>query len=1390
MACNIKETKKKILDHFKQKELIVGAMEVPAVKLDLFEKENSRLTIYAKENKDTDLGPLFKVKTIEYERSKKNASRTVYRAVLNESVLESIVNFNELQEKVLESKDINDLVGKENIFEPNITLNKASKVVKDNSFDENYKQISSALFNGEPKNTNTKEVLANLLGSNLVKSKYLNDLLEKLAIQAKSKVKIISNSQLPNKDTFMFYSGKENTIYVSEEKLGNIDPEIGVAKFIHEAFHERTHRILNRPKNSKEITLVEDIENIFDYVKENLEGFTHELSSLDEFTAGMFSNPEFEKNVKNILNDTFWKRLLQFFSDLFNINTTEYSKLLNNILELTDSQNEFVGNPLDIVLESKIPDYRKIEDNFDVNKLEKTSNKITKLLETFFNISSRTESSYNNKIGEIITSLEELKTKYKDAEDTYNALAVAKYVKFMSNQMNSFKKRLEKEDLKFDAHLYTQMENYLSAFNLINDIQELNDHLKFNNILDKKKHAKYNKAIKEVISLFNSNKNTLNLLAKNYLIDNFASPEYFREEYLRFKDSYYDEAKKIYPGKENKSQRENYVNKKLSENRDLIASRTKERFRQLIENSKEDISKVASQINSEKSINNSIIQILSKVLDKNELDYKTEVFPKFREMQEQYDTFMKGKRKNTSSDKLFSKFVEVSTTGRTYLKGDYSIAFMDTHQALKQEIVDNLEKYGPLSEEYKNSIIKKKNWVKKNTVRLGRRRYVPSKKWQNDLNSFTEKERDYYEHIKSIANQAAKNTNGIKSLKKIYFEAEYFQLPSIRKTTLTNLQSGKIVEGLKERIKETFTRQVDEDQEGEIDNTDNLQKVYTDLSGKEINYVPIHYRGFLDSKEQSIDLSTIYAMELENSIKFKHKNTIHSDLHLFLDVLKQSDFTKKVGITNKMVTSLFSKEGTAPVKISGEDANIIKLAETMMKNRMYDKISVFSGKIGPADANKVVGNLLGFTSQLGMALNYFGATANFAIGSVNNMIESFAGDIITPTNIKNAITMYSHNIPSIMKDIGETSNKSLINQILDKYNIFGDIRNLKQNFENNNKLKALFKGDTLQFMHNIGEHGMQAVLTLAVLDNIKVLNKEGQFLNKDNKIVKDKKDAASLMDLYTLDKKGNLSTKNKVEFTSIDTLNEFTKGGESNVRGLIKQMILRNHGNYDSRLQSEFQRHWYGKMIMMYKKHIEVPMLNRTRGLATSLKKREDLTSNELKYNYDLGKIDEGHYTSMVRFIRHNVLPNLKALKLKLIMLDYQNLDNWEKANLRRTMSEVAVMGMFMAVAQILAAVADDDDEALWFAAYTFRRMQSDLAQYHNPNEAWRILKNPFASLRQIEMVTEIAETIFSPWSWDDEYQGGPYKGESILKRKLIKLTPILTRKDLTSKQAFSFIDK
>lgn len=601
--------------------------------------------------------------------------------------------------------------------------------------------------------------------------------------------------------------------------------------------------------------------------------------------------------------------------------------------------------------------------------------------------------------------------------------------------------------------------------------------------------------------------------------------------------------------------------------------------------------------------------------------------------------------------------------------------------------------------------------------------------------------------------------------------------------------NGDLKATAKESLKQGFTKQSDQTDEGAIIDNSNVYEVYTGLDNTELNILPIHFRGFIEPKDQSLDLGTIYALELENAVKYKNRRRIEGDLNMFADVIENKIFTRGSNIGAKFV-SIFGKK--AEVTLEGRDSNTVQMLETILKTRLYDKTKEYGGKIGNVDVNKLSGALMRWTSGVGMALNYFSAPANFVIGNVNNLLAVVEDNRISASNFNKAVKFYRKDMVNMMNDIGKPIDTSITNQIIRSYNAFGDFRQLKEDFSKNTRAKSLFKMDTLQFMHNVGEHAMQGVLALTVLDSIKLTNNEGQYINKEGRIVKTKAKAASLLDVQTIDKKGNLTTTIPVEYTDFDNVIKFEDGGKAAINSLIKQKILRTHGNYDATLKSQFQKNWYGSLMMMYKKHIEMPMLNRFRGLTHFNK---DNIEDYLNINYSTKELDEGGYSTLARFMYTKLLPTLKAKKLGILKSlltkeDFSNLSEWEKANINRAMTEIAMINFFAATSALLASLAGDDDQGVWFAAYLFRRAESDLQQYYSPSEAWRIVSNPFASLKQVQFGIDLIETVFTPWTWGEEYEAGIYKGENKLWRRILRNIPILTRKDLTAKQAYNFLER
>lgn len=1282
-------------------------------------------------------------------------------------------------------KDFMDLATGDNVFgaEEVPTSN-----VKEDAVD-NFAKSSMTLFGGTPTTMSAKEVLNNIMVSGIKSSKYLNDMAQILEVTAESKVKVVNRSKMTASNDIMYYNSKENVIYIAKDALDNLSTDEIVATFLHEVYHERTHKVLSTQHTQEEKDLVRDLTIMYEYVKNKLgnnNDFGYELSNIDEFVTGVFSNKKFGEEVKKHLENTFWDRIKAFFKEYLNIGGTEYTKLLDNILTLPQIQSELTNATLlDVKLAAIKKDYTSDEIAEEIGSLEKTTKKVYNHLESLLAIYEKNSSpTYSKTIRNTLREFEAIEEAYKDSQEMSQSLIVLKYISFMETQMDRMSSRLKASDIEFSSKMYEQMEAYLSAFGLVEEVEGLISNLTIAKKMTPAKSNRYSNKIKQLRGQFESNKSLITALARKDLIKTIGNTKYFKEVEIQYRMKFEKEANNLYKGKGSSAKRERYINNKMAENREVIKERTSIAFEDMMNNTMADIGSTAAIINSEKEFNHPLIQAFTKVQDEMELNYKTEIMGELMDTNEMYDKFMKGKSKNTSNEKLFKNIVTFSKNGEPFLRGDYKIEFYNTFNDLTTEVADVLEEYGMDSLEYKDAVNKKRSWVKDNVVfdetnQTGG--VLPNVKWEDNLKDLTNEERDILHFFRTKFAESQENI--VLKSKRLSFNllgAGYMRLPSLEKTMLSDVTNGKGFEAIKTGIKDTFKRREDDLEFGE-----NSNKVFTDLSGKEVSKVPIHFRGKnIKQEDQSMDMFTLLAMEQENSIKFKHKNLVESDLRMFVDVAKASKYSKKVGILGKPMVSWFSKD-ESPIEISGSDANIIKLLETSLNNRLYDKTSVAYGKIGKADVNKTISLLLGFTSQVGMALNHFGATANVAIGSINNGLEALAGDVIDSSDIGKAMKFYFDNAQGILNDVGNPVDKNIVNLIVQRYNVFGETKELKDAFEKNTKLKALFKGDSLQFMHNSGEHAVQSVLTLAVLNSVKSTNEKGDYVNKDGKVVTEKKDAASLLDMLTKSKDHKIEVSDKLKYTTVDQIHEFDKGGETNVRNVIKQMMLRNQGNYDVRLQPEFQRHWYGKMISMYKKHLMSPLLNRYRGLNTVGQKREDV---DYQINYDLNKIDEGYYVSMSRFIYRNVIPNLKGMKLKLITTDFNELNDWEKANIKRSMAEAATIALMSSTAFLLASLAGDDDEAIWFAAYIFKRAQSDLSQYYNPAEAWRILKNPFASLRQIEIITEIIETIVTPWTWNDEYDGGRYMGDKVIVRKIGKLIPIWTRHDLTAKQAYNFI--
>jgi hypothetical protein len=1238
-------------------------------------------------------------------------------------------------------KNLNDLVSR-------TTTDKFGKTKIETPEEIRYEyseEIKNTIFAGEPRNITAKEALSNILNTGIFdKNSKEFEQIHRMIISTKATIKLVDSKDMKSTDTYMQYNTVDNTIEMSVDNLGDVSSvKEGVEKFLHEVYHDRTLRVLRTPKNATEQKLRNDLKKVYDGLKPLLEDkYPHEMSSLEEFTAGMFSNKQFEFEVEQLINakKSFWDVLTAFFRDLFGLDNS-YNKLINNLLRLIDTTDEnYTG--IDTLEAKYTYGQKKLVAKKGLQSITISIEKTFSDLEVIANRSQMQDSPFLTKLKTVKNEIDVLLDKYVKDSDEYRLESIKIFNKFMEEQLNSSNKILANVDIT--SQQYENVKVYNNTFKSLQiHIDNAVEDLETNNIITAEEHVKLNQEIEALISNSKIIDKKLLKVAKKLNRKSAIFQEQYKDVLLKYEQKFRQEGK---AKGLTKATLDEYVNKQLSENRELIQKETDETWFDLIDSPLTDITSLSATVNSEKDFTHPIIRVFSRILDKVKHEYTNLIQPKLLELQEATNIFLDGSRIK-SSDENYKNLFEWSKNDEGFLLGEYQIGFRDSFNELMNTV--NAEDFGKdLSDEDKLKLKKSKmrNWFKLNTDSIknfdedGNPYYItkPAKQWKTDFSKLTQKERDYLAVLQSQAKEANDNYGiSVKSLKKNTLGVDFYQLPSHHKETITHLKNlNKDI--FKELWQDTFKLRTDDTTQGEQDFVDdkNVHIVRRDLSGKEVDYIPIHFRGKIPKSKQSTDLATMYAMEIQQSIKFKSKTKVHTDLKIFIDIIQENGFIKKQGLGSRVV-SYFNNDGTtSPVIVDKQDAHLIKMLETMMNNRLYDKTSTYLGKIGNADGAKIESFIRGVVSRTSQAINFVGAPANAIGGKVQSILEVISDPNLSVKNIKNAEIFFFKHLGNTIDDVGRNIYKSLPNQLLMSFGGLVTSDLIQNNFEKNKAL-ALTNTKPLFFMQEGGEHWIQSIHTMTILDGAKILDEKGNYLDKNGNVTT-KENAASILDISVLEN-GKLTTSIKTPFyTTIDRMTEYNKGGNSTLRSYIQSSLIKSQGQYSTEYQSELQRHTLGKAVAHFKKHIISPGLRRFRGLGTNaFSKPEDVILN---FESDLLRPDEGNYVTWLRFLTRSVAPKLAKLQFSLIVKDFNEMDEWEKGNIVRTFTELAYI-MVMANLALLAAGAasdDDDNDVFWYIAAITRRNQSDAQQFIDPREAWRVLKNPISSLKFIESSTDV----------------------------------------------------
>lgn len=670
-----------------------------------------------------------------------------------------------------------------------------------------------------------------------------------------------------------------------------------------------------------------------------------------------------------------------------------------------------------------------------------------------------------------------------------------------------------------------------------------------------------------------------------------------------------------------------------------------------------------------------------------------------------------------------------------------------------------------------------------------------------------------------------------------------YEIPRINKTSMERIAAVGVFNALKSGISETFKLTNEDTDLGNIDKrlkqgeTANSIEVLSNEAGKERETVPLHYRAPLDIKSRTYDIVSAMLLDHSNSLNYKAKTESSLFLDVLKDVVSNADIVQRTSFREKFKIDKITGQKVVQKQ---DGSNLEKVLNHVISTRVYGVTT--SGDPQVAKITKALGK---YTSVLTMSGNILAALPNYIHGSTITWIEAI-GDkkgLFNPKNRIKAAGKFDKDLHNIVADIGKGVPTSKTNLLAEIFGMHGNYRAGMNRFVDNNRGKKLASSSSLQFLGSAADISTQSILMYAILDNNKVLNAEGDYLNKDFKATKNREEAISMDDAMLINKHGHLEMHPsvfKTERTDGISNEDFKK-----ISILMRSASREFFGNHDPNNKTIVQTTAVGGLMFQMRNWL-IPGVQKRFGGIGNIGKHDyrDLTLEELNrftgsefdkdtlkvannlmvegitkqdafnalealdprlandrvinhytntinleqkhYSVEKGTFREGQYITAMNFL-YDLRYDLKALRLNTVPENWHNLTDQEKGNIRKTVIELGIAIMFL-IASMKFDDLDDDDPDLVIATYLTRRMYSELFTFVNPKEAVRTFKSPFVAMGTVEDAMDLVIQICTDPS--ERYKAGRRRGEFKLNRRLTKLIPLYKQYDRNTKEALIFLQR
>lgn len=708
-----------------------------------------------------------------------------------------------------------------------------------------------------------------------------------------------------------------------------------------------------------------------------------------------------------------------------------------------------------------------------------------------------------------------------------------------------------------------------------------------------------------------------------------------------------------------------------------------------------------------------------------------------------YETFTSGENKGKKTGNIISRFN----------MGEFFRAKRAVHKRIVERL--GLKEWTdiPIKEHrdpFMSKVIKEE-WNKfyKDHTQVVDGEISPSNRYLNkNFASLSPAAKKYYDVLMEVKQEADKKLP-------THYQKNNFRMPQIRKDTLERLKSKEqgIWANVKEVVKDSTIIREDETDFGH-------QDIVTNNKGEVIRMVPVHYVSRLkDMDNLSDDISSIYVAFAHMAESFKQKSIIRPQLEL---LQRQVETRQYVNTRNRKSTP-------------GAQTNTYKMLSNLMETQLYEegkRIQEFKFSVGDkqfkVNTTKVLDRFNSWIRRLNLQFNVFTHTANYIVGSAYSKVEDAAGVYTTQESKLWAETEIDKYLMSgtFITQMGKRIKTDKLALLFEYNSINKSATKVFKDLNYNTAAGRIISDSGVYATYEAVDFRVKGKIMLAVYDNYRLI--DGKYMTKSQYKSLNKKSLTGkqISDNWKAARKDSLYNAYEVKNNKIVVKKGMEKHVTPEIINKVNNRINQVSDQVDGKLgemdRANLYRNVWGRLILTH------------RGWLIS---GAEARWKHKGYNYSTGEMEEGYHRTFFNKILLDVLK--QRVNLREVAKNYQNLDDFEKANIRKAFADIAFIISAMSLASILNGLAeggDDDDFSLQFMAYMSSRVELEALAFSNPRELPQILRSPAAGINQMESIMDLATMLTRPNDEGtlkafEEIEKGRYEGYTRLEKMGIKLS-------------------